>query len=462
MRAGSFWPSESPPLRAAAVAVLAVGVAIRISNALQYPINLGFDAPENWRYIHQLIHSWALPAPDSDWATSHPPFFYYASAALARLTGFHTPDPVALYIRLCSSAIGLLSIGLAVALVHRTAPDRPQRAWLAGALLLFLPVHIYMSAMLSEEILTSALVSLVVVGTAWEVMRPPGEAFTGRRALGRAAALGVVGGMAFMTKLSGCLVVMACALAVTIAGLRRRQLGPALSWAALLSSVALVVGGWYYAHNWIAYGYLYPQDLQVHEVMFTMPPGERGVWDYVYVPLATWRDPQLLAPDLLHSVWGSTYVTLWFDGHRHYLARESVMVTRAGTLILLLALLPAAAFATGVAGGIRRAVRRTGSPDGPLLSLLAFTLAGYVAFTYGNPWFASIKGSYLLGLSAPFAFYTSEVLDRWAAGGSRLRTLLVWGTLAALMLAVAVVFTYGPVYWNWAGRGIKWNPIEAP
>jgi hypothetical protein len=462
VKAGSFWPSESQAVRAGALALVAVGVAIRINNAFQYPINLGFDALENWRYIHQLIHSWALPAPDSDWATSHPPFFYYASAAVGRLAGFHTADPVALYIRLASSAIGLLSIGLAAALVHRAAPERPRRAWLAGILLLFLPVHIYMSAMLSEEILTSALISLVVVGTAWEMTRPREPGFTSRRALSRAAALGLVGGIAFMTKLSGCLVVMACALAVSLAGLRRRQLGPALGWAALLSSVALVVGGWYYAHNWLNYGYLYPQDLQVHEVMFTMPPGYRGIWDYVYVPLATWLDPQLLAPDLLHSVWGSSYVTIWFDGHRHYLARDSEMVTHAGTLILLLALLPSAAFATGMAGGIRRVIQRSDSPDGPLLWLVGVTLAGYVAFTYGNPWFASIKGSYLLGLSVPFAFYASEALDRWTSGDNRIRNLLVWGTLAALMLAVAVVFTYGPVYWNWAGRGIQWNPIEAP
>ena len=338
----------------------------------------------------------------------------------------------------------------------------PLRAWLAGGLLLFLPAHIYMSAMLSEEILTSAFVSLVVVGTAWEQMRPgdDGDGTEGR-ALWRAAGLGLVGGLAFMTKLSGCLAVMACAFAVVLAGWRQGRLWPSLRWAAVLSSVALLVGGWYYAHNLIEYGYLYPQDLLVHEVMFTMPPGSRSIADYLYIPLATWLDPQLLAPDLLHSVWGSTYVTLWFDGHRHYLARESEMVTRAGTVILVLALLPTAALATGLVAGIRRARERAAGADGPLLGLIGFTLVGYIGFTWGNPWFASIKGSYLLGLSVPFAFYASEVLDRWAAGGTS-RKVLVWGTLIALMLAIAVVFTYGPVYWNWAGRGIKWIPIEAP
>jgi hypothetical protein len=255
--------------------------------------------------------------------------------------------------------------------------------------------------------------------------------------------------------------VMACALAVVVAGFRQQRLWPSLVWAGVLSSVALVVGGWYYAHNWLEYGYLYPQDLEIHQVMFTMPPGSRSIVDYLYVPLDTWRDPQLLAPDLLHSVWGSTYVTLWFDGHRHYLARESEMVTRAGTFILLLALLPAAAFATGVVGGIRRAFARPAGADGALLCLLGVTLAGYVAFTWGNPWFAAVKGSYLLGLSVPFAFYTSEVLDRWGTG-STLRKLLVWGTLAVLAIAIAVVFSYGPVYSNWAGRGIQWDPLEIP
>jgi hypothetical protein len=137
------------------------------------------------------------------------------------------------------------------------------------------------------------------------------------------------------------------------------------------------------------------------------------------------------------------------------------MVTRAGSFILVLALLPTAAFATGVVGGVRRAFGRAGSADGPLLCLIAITLAGYIAFTWGNPWFAAVKGSYLLGLCVPFAFYASEVLCRWGSG-STLRRVLVWGTLAALAIAIVVVFSYGPVYSNWAGRGIKWIPIEAP
>ena len=38
------------------------GVALRIHNALHYPLLYGFDAPANWRYIDRLTRSWALHA----------------------------------------------------------------------------------------------------------------------------------------------------------------------------------------------------------------------------------------------------------------------------------------------------------------------------------------------------------------------------------------------------------------
>ena len=81
-----------------------------------------------------------------------------------------------------------------------------------------------------------------------------------------------------------------------------------------------------------------------------------------------------------------------------------------GTALLLLGLLPAAAFAAGLTSGARRALREPRGPDAPMLLLVALTLAGYVAFTWGNPWFATLKGSYLLGLCVPFGFYASEAL----------------------------------------------------
>ncbi len=41
-------------LSLAALAVIAVGVAIRVSNAFVYPTVTGFDARANWRYVDRL------------------------------------------------------------------------------------------------------------------------------------------------------------------------------------------------------------------------------------------------------------------------------------------------------------------------------------------------------------------------------------------------------------------------
>jgi len=76
-------------------------------------------------------------------------------------------------------------------------------------------------------------------------------------------------------------------------------------------------------------------------------------------------------------------------------------VQQLGTAVLLLALLPSLAFLIGVGSGIRRAVSTSGAPDLPLLLLAGFTLAGYVLFTWRNPWFSTVKGTYLLARCSP-------------------------------------------------------------
>jgi hypothetical protein len=344
-------------------------------------------------------------------------------------------------------------VALAALLVRRADPQNPWRALVAGGLLLFLPAHIYMSAMLNEEILAATFTSLALVGVSLAHTDPEPP----RRQVLGAAGIGCAAGLALLTKLSGLLVVLASAAAYAFSGLRHREISSTLKCVFTLLAVAALVGGWYYANNRIRYGYFYPQHLSTHEIMFTMPPGQRSMGDYIYVPLATWKDPQLLSPDLLHSVWGSTYVTLWFDGHRTFLPRDDVAVHRIGTLILLLGLLPTLGFAIGLAKGIRRALFSGRNPDTPLVILVLLTLAGYVLFTWRNPWFAAIKGTYLLGISIPFAYYASETLTGWMSkGGAVSRLVLVM--LVALALVVSVTFTYGPVFAKWGEvPGLEWR-----
>ncbi len=438
------------------IAIVVLACGIRVHNAFQYPL-MGYDALYNWQYVESLTESWELPDPEAGWSTSHPPLFYYVSAALVRaLPEFADRQPrlEVVGVRLIGSLAGLLMAWLAAACVRSVAPGDVLRARLAAALVLFTPAHIYLSGMFHEEIWVATFSSLAVYAS-----------FRGTRARSdkgsRFVAMGLAGGLAWLTKLTGALTLAAVALAELVEGLRARRTAGTFKNVAVLCVVALAVGGWYYARNWFNFGYLYPQSLPVHEVMFTMPPGVRMAADYFRLPLATFTDPQLLAPDLLRSIWGSTYATLWFDGHRMFLPARDPAVSLLGGALLFLALIPSLAFALGIFRGMLRALRAPGSGDLPLLFLIAITLAGYVLFTWQNPTFAVLKGTYLLGLSIPFAFYASEVLSGGLRKAGPSRTGLAVA-LALLLALVVAACSFGVFFDKLELAGLHWQPEALP
>ena len=447
-------PDAAPPARGGAAtaaawrgalwAAFAVALALRVHNAFAYPTFFGFDVGYNWEYVERLCASWSLPRPDEGWSFAHPPLFYALAALVGRALGCEDPTRVVIALRLLSSAVGLAAVAAVVALVRRVDPGNERREFLAGALLLFLPAQVQMSASFGEEILAAAFATGAVVWTALALRteQPPG-----REALD-AAGIGALAGLAWLTKLTGALSAAAIAAAFALEGWRSGRVRRGLASALVAGLLAACVGGWFYARNQVRYGYLYPHDLAVHAEMHRQLPGKRTLLDYVYVPAATFTNP-VVTPALLRSIWGGTHATLWFDGHRHFLPKRDEAVRSVASLVSLLALLPTAAFFVGVGAGLRRTLAGRAPVDTPLLLVFAATLAGYVLFTFRNPWWSTVKGTYLLGAMAPFAFYASEALARWTARPGA-RAAAVWGALALLAALISLSFCYGLV---WAGGG---------
>ena len=107
------------------------GLAIRLNNALVYPIDMGYDALGNWAYIELLLDSWRLPAPDQGWSTAHPPLFYYMAAlvshAVSGVVGVMSKPSSVQAIRLVTAASGLFGVWLAVHLVRRDSTADGER-----------------------------------------------------------------------------------------------------------------------------------------------------------------------------------------------------------------------------------------------------------------------------------------------------------------------------------------------
>jgi hypothetical protein len=161
----------------------------------------------------------------------------------------------------------------------------------------------------------------------------------------------------------------------------------------------------------------------------------------------------------LRSVWGGTYASAWFDAHRFFLPDGSAAVRRLGTATLLLALLPTAAFAIGIARGARRALAHPRSAEVPLVCVSALSLAGYALYTWRNPWFAVVKGTSLLALSLPYAYYASGELCRFARARPARVAIGVW--LAALAACVAAGTSFDVLFGRPEVSGLVWTP-EAP
>jgi type VI protein secretion system component VasK len=82
-----------------------------------------------------------------------------------------------------------------------------------------------------------------------------------------------------------------------------------------------------------------------------------------------------------------------------------------------------------------------------LVLSVAITLAGYVLFTWRNPFFAVLKASFVLSLSVPFAYYTSEVLDDWMRRSDANR-IAIWTVLTVLTVLISATFTFSELFWN--------------
>jgi hypothetical protein len=435
----------------ALAALVAGGALLRVWNLLQYPADMGFDAQGNWDYVARLILAWRLPAPGEGWSTAHPPLFYALAALVARSLGDAGKRGVTILTMLLCGALALAAVLAVARYVRALAPQGSRRALVAAALVLFLPVHIYMSAMLSEEILATALVTFALLGLARELGRPAAE----RSDWLRPALCGALAGLGLLTKLSAAMPIAAGGL-VLLAETPRRGAGRALRSALAFGLAAALFGGWFYLRNLLAYGYLYPHGLPVHAGMFEMPPGSRTLLDYLYVPLAAFGPAQASDEALLHSVWGSLWVSVWFDSHRHFLPLRAPGLELAARTLLVLGLLPAAAFAVGLARGARRALREGSGPDRLFVATSALLLAGFALFTWRNPWFTTVKGSFLLGLSGPYAIYASETLEGWMRAG-RARARSLGAALALLCAASAVTFSYHAVFWKADPPGTEWK-----
>jgi len=71
---------------------------------------------------------------------------------------------------------------------------------------------------------------------------------------GRLVLLGILLGLAALSKLSGLGLLLLTAVVLTIVAVRRREWGAWLKWGVILSALVVLIAGWWYVRNWRLYG----------------------------------------------------------------------------------------------------------------------------------------------------------------------------------------------------------------
>jgi 4-amino-4-deoxy-L-arabinose transferase-like glycosyltransferase len=410
------------------------------------------------------IKSGSIPAKDACFQCFQPPAFYWISARIgeaALQAGLPLPQVIKL-LQFVGCAAGILTVAVCYPILRRF-PLSDFAKLAAFGTVCFLPRHIYMSAMHSNDTFSYLFAALAVYLTMLALER--------RLAWPILVALGAVVTLAALTKYTAFALLPAIAAALGRAWRRglvasRERIAAALLVAVLLP--ASVLAG-YMLNNSKHYGSLLPWNLAIYDPSLHRPRDPGGISFVSFRPWEKLGDP-MLVPGQLDSFWTLIYSGMWFDTEPYFLSYLDAnrdwwqryyawyrgegpfpgknpslsgltILTGDGLILLGLAplLLVAIGFALCVSGRWSRLFQATPAQSAALSlfpTLFAFNAAGVVAITLRLPVYNAMKPSYFL-ISTPalmvFLALGAALCEKRAVSRWILSILL--GVLFALAIA---------------------------
>ena len=396
------------------VAASALAIAALAWHNRGLDASLGFDAGPHLDYVLFILAKHRLPLATDGWSMYHPPLYYAAGAAIYALfdgsiAALRALNSVAVVVQ-CAAILGSL---------HILFPTEPRRVLAGFVLGAFVPMQLYLSQYVTNEVWTAAFASAAIYLCLRILARDD-------RSARAHLVLGTLLGAALLTKVSA-LVVTGVVLVVLSGRLIARGERSPRAWLTSAGAVVLaliVVSGWSYARvawhfgspligNWDAVtGHPWWQD-----------PGYHTVWDYL-------RFGDSLTQPIFSACNGcpdALYSTLWGDGLISGMASvENAPPWRYELMYAgyWLALVPTAGIAIGLCATLARLVRE---PRGEWLLALgvAFgTAFALVSLSLRLPYYAQCKAFYGLSALVPFAAFGGLGLDLLATRLGRARNAL--------------------------------------
>ncbi len=428
IREHSLWRPENFRLL-----VMAAWSALCVNNLVRLPLVTGFDAQPHLDYIMRLAEGGRLPLASEGWQFFQPPLYYAVAAVWHSVAAFFCSESAAL------RALDLIPLGCGLAQIEfayrALKPLRGDDRLVANLSLLataLLPLHIYISQAVGNEPLAGALMAGVICLLLGKVRvgGPVSPRF--------AAGVGVVCGLAILTKITLLLLLPVLFGAVLLCGLkggRRADRSPAV--AGVFAGATALVAGWFFVRNQLHFGRPIVGGWEGQNTFWWQDPTFRTPSDFLTFGVSLGR-PVFAA---FHGFWDGLYSSFWLDGHLSLNVIDERL--NLWNFDWMLALAPLSAPLCGMVlwGGIVAARSSSGDSRRAVWFLLACAgslFAGLLFLYLRVPNFSTVKGTYLVGLLPVYAVVLSHGLAS-VSRGRRSRAVAA-GFVAAWCLTAYVAF----------------------
>jgi hypothetical protein len=226
--------------------LFALGVLLRMSMAWSYDATWSYDSHWHWLVVEWILEHHRIPTPDDVGQAQHPPLWYLIAAGLTAL-GVERANVVWVSILMGALRLALLWTGFELYL------PRARVARLAAlGLAAVLGASVHIDGMVYTEATSGMLLTLAMLLTPSVFRR------NGWPRWRMAGYLGVVFGLALLSKVSGIAVVAAVGAAAGLEFVMSRDGWSVRGWRLLcwawMLVVCIAVCGWYFARNVRDYG----------------------------------------------------------------------------------------------------------------------------------------------------------------------------------------------------------------
>jgi tetratricopeptide (TPR) repeat protein len=455
-----------------AAAMTVVAAAVRLNNAISFPVLGGYDAFAHFTYIWFVAVTGQIPLASQGWEFFQPPLYYELMAAIWRAAGSLDGETRLRIGKAVVALAGLAAPAAAYAVVRWRYPSERLVQLLAAGSMMFLPVNVYSAGFTGNEGLNSALGNFALLVLVW-TLRETTKA--------RAATLGVVLGLAMLTKFTAIVVVVGSVATLALRALVRREPVRGAETIAIVLAGTLVVCGGYYLRNVRVFGNPFQMsrgELYLVRLEDAQVTGRRGLLEYVLFDPGIVYRPQwprglsVISPRppgheysaLREAVPTGLFANAWFDGFGSFVLppiTQSETSRRAGQLLLLLALAPTSVLLFGAAAAVRDLVRD--GWDDSHVAMLATLGAMAVVVVQGTrtvPMHAAVKATYIMLVGTAFAYLFGVGLVEIRRRSPRVLAS-VTAVCAALAVASVVVFAHGRfLSTEWSDEGLENSIVQ--